>query len=185
MTARPLRRCGQRPCMACKCCYAHNSDRAVGDVQEELRLAHVAVTRARDRLFLTSHRVMEFSLYPVTAANLAASINSAPNSAVYRAPLAVPYFANQIPLPWSEAQVLSRTRHPQSTGEQLLVDNHMDAHQAALYRRAYEPGVLPSCHAACNMPHVPYIAGAACILLRVHACQRHSMNQTARLLLAA
>lgn len=82
-------------------------------LQEELRLAHVAVTRARHRLFITSHRINEGALGPNVCASLA-------QKQAAGTPVHLHTFSRSaVPLPKHGAE-FQRFVHPQSDPEKAL-----------------------------------------------------------------
>jgi hypothetical protein len=78
------------------------------EMQEELRLAHVAVTRARDRLYITAHRVNEGEAEPPSPTNI---------RIVQRGPTVGPIWMkpSSFPLPQEESTLVKHVHGPCST----------------------------------------------------------------------
>jgi hypothetical protein len=96
-------------------------------------MAHVAVTRARDRLFITMQRAYEgCKLYPVTRRMLLDLQHTKEGCAKGKA-----YAPSGVPLPLDDEAALVRTIHPKSDAEKFLLAEWFDEREREAYEAYY------------------------------------------------
>lgn len=110
-------------------------------MQEELRLAHVAVTRARNNLFITSHRVNEGSLHPpITDTEIHKRKHG-----VGKRPFVDVFEPSTVPLPDGEASALTRIVHGDELETKVVSNFGSDWVKRKwlhLYHGGQDPGAL-------------------------------------------